>query len=263
MLLPVVAGLSLKAYNAYLLDIPKIKRLLDEYPEAHSRMQNVDRTRRILEVIAQATTEPPKGKRISKLTWVVDPEVKKLQYVVRSTMSAAVVGVLNKHAAPILANIDGQGLEASTIAGAVRTNSARYGSYPGVSFLTTRSPDETWKPVPDELAHSKLWGIRANIEWPDGLKLSRLSPVLGHQVDSRLDFAGSTLIQSSPQLVVSALAPTSDPETSPGPIHKQPAEAWTWLGQVRGRCTVRFFGPESELRIRSDHTVSCGDKEKR
>jgi hypothetical protein len=228
---------------------PTIKGILDDAPEeefAHDRMC------RILQVVdEQITGEAPlprKGK---------DPEVAKLDWVVRSKMSTDVDKVLNELAAPILAMIDSQSLQASTIAGATRTNSARYKDYPGVSFHSTRSPEDPWTPVFKGLEDSQKWAIRANIEWPDGLKLSTLSPKLGHNVDSRLDLAGSTLIQPRPQLIASALMPSSDPATSPGPIHKQPADALTWLGQLRGSCRVRCFCSKLELLIRSDSNYTC------
>jgi hypothetical protein len=249
-----------KAYNAYLVRLPQIKGLLDESPK--DELVSV-RAHRILQMVDQQMTGaapvPPKGKNgeVAELDWVVDPETAELDWVVMSKMSTAVTRRLNALAAPILAIIDRQSLQESTVAGAVRTNSARYKGFPGVSFHSTRSPDDPWQPVFPGIDDPKKWGIRANIEWPDDLKLSMLSPKLGHHVDSRLDLAGSTLIHPRPQLVTSALMPSSEPATSPGPIHKQPAEALTWIGQLGGSCRVRCFCSKFELLLRSDSYYTC------
>jgi hypothetical protein len=203
-----------------------------------------DRVRRIVQMVdqqmADAAPMPPKASA---------SEVAKLDWVVCSSLSTDSARALNELVTPILAVTDKQGLQESTDHGATRTNTARHEGFPGMSFHSRRLPNAPWQPVPDEVDDPKTWGIHANVEWPDDFKLSDLSPKFGHNGNLRLDLTESTLIQPRPQLIASPLSVSA---TSSGPIHKQPAEALLWVGQLGGSSTMRCFSPKVDMLIRSD-----------
>jgi hypothetical protein len=203
-----------------------------------------DRVKRILEMVDQHMAgEAPMPPKASA------SEVAKLDWVVCSTLSTDSARVLNELVTPILAVTEKQGLQQSTVHGVTRTNTTRNEGFPGVSFHSRRLPNAPWQQVPDEVDDPKKWGIHANIEWPDDFKLSDLSSKFGHNGNLRLDLTESTLIQPRPQLIASPLSMSA---TSTGPIHKQPAEALLWVGQLGGSCTMRCFNPKIDTLIRSD-----------
>jgi hypothetical protein len=170
-------------------------------------------------------------------------------------LSAKTLTQLRQLTAPVLKrNDEAVSVRASIEAGYEGFNSARYVNFPEVSFWQKRSPDDhkEWDVIQKGLDEPGKWGVSVPIDLP-GKVWAKLSPMMGHDLNMRLDLAASSLVQSRPRLVASALVASSDPDTSLSPIRKEPAEAWTLYAQVDGERKMRCFDPKTDQDLRSTH----------
>jgi hypothetical protein len=250
-LLSVCGGVSKAQWVAFCarLDLPE--QLL---PTGRSDENDEMRAARVLKIVQHVrsviTRKSSESRETASLTRDTEHD-----WVLNRPLSAKTLTQLRQLTAPVLKrNDEAVSVRASIEAGYERFNSARYVSFPDVSFWTKRSPDDLkeWDVVPKGLDEPGKWGVSVPIDLP-GKVWAKLSPMMGHDLNMRLDLAASSLVQSRPRLVASALVASSDPDTALSPIRKQPAEAWTLYAQVDGERKIRCFDPKTDQDVRSTH----------